>query len=387
MTLYIGLLSGTSIDAIDAALVEFTPTGFRLVATHSHALNTRLAQTLRQLARRDTIDIKTLGGADVELGAQFAEAAQTLIADAGKTARDIVAIGSHGQTIHHAPTADNPFTLQIGDPNVIAEQTGITTVADFRRRDIAAGGQGAPLAPAFHAAAFRAVGIERVIVNIGGIANITRLPAQADKAVIGFDCGPGNTLMDTWAMEHLNAPLDLDGAWAAGGEIVEELLCRWLLDPYFQALPPKTTGPEYFSRDWLKPIAGTYAPQDIQRTLCRLTARTIADSIHSGTNTSQEVYVCGGGAHNTLLMSDLADCLNPTPVSSTHLLDLDPDWVEAVAFAWLAKETLEHRTGSLHSVTGAAHATVLGGIYPGMPCHSTGLHHIPGSNNQSSGTE
>ena len=387
MTLYIGLLSGTSIDAIDAALVEFTPTGFQLVATHSHALNTRLAQTLRQLARRDTIDIKTLGGADVELGAQFAEAAQTLIADAGKTARDIVAIGSHGQTIHHAPTADNPFTLQIGDPNVIAEQTGITTVADFRRRDIAAGGQGAPLAPAFHATAFQAPGIERMIVNIGGIANITRLPAQADQAVTGFDCGPGNTLMDTWAMEHLNTPMDRDGAWAAGGKIVEELLCRWLRDPYFQALPPKTTGPEYFNRDWLRSIVGTYAPQDIQRTLCRLTAQTIADSIHSGTNTPQEVYVCGGGAYNTLLMNDLTVCLSPTPVSSTELLGLDPDWVEAAAFAWLAKETLEHRTGSLHSVTGAAHATVLGGIYPGMPRRSTGFHHAPGSNNQSSGTE
>ena len=370
MTRFIGLMSGTSIDAVDAALVELTSSGFQLIATHSHALDPQLNRQLRQLAREPNTPIGILGRTDVALGAEFAQAALALMAQTGNTAQQVAAIGSHGQTIHHAPDADIPFTLQIGDPNVIAEKTGITTVADFRRRDIAAGGQGAPLTAAFHAAAFQTPAIERVIINIGGIANLTRLPAQAQQPVSGFDCGPGNTLLDAWAMQHLNTPMDYDGQWAAGGTIIEALLQQWLSDAYFSAPPPKTTGPEYFNRAWLAQTTAPFDPQDVQRTLCRLTAQTIANAINSdATTTPRNVYVCGGGVHNTTLMNDLSDCLTPTPVASTAELGLDPDWVEAVAFAWLAKQTLENCTGSLATVTGARHAAILGGIYPGKPRH------------------
>jgi len=283
------------------------------------------------------------------------------------SAAQIIAIGSHGQTIRHRPpgSPEGTFTLQIGDPNLIAELTGINTVADFRRRDMAAGGQGAPLVPAFHRAIFHSPNKNRVIVNIGGMANITWLPAQGP--VIGFDTGPGNVLMDTWIAEHLGKSYDQDGAWATSGQVCTTLLAELLAEPYFKMLAPKSTGRENFNRSWLEDhlrrLVSTPALGDIQATLLELSAITIADSIKGLDQIPKEVFVCGGGAYNTALMQRLARLMPQDSVASTAALGVDPQWIEAMAFAWLAQQTLNHRPGNLREVTGATREVILGGVY------------------------
>jgi anhydro-N-acetylmuramic acid kinase len=364
---YIGLMSGTSVDGIDAALVSIPVNGqLALLATHQHPFPAALRAAIQELMQAGVNEIEREGELDVQLGRLFAEATMTLLTKSGLGASSIRAIGSHGQTIRHRPHATYPYSRQIGNPSVIAEETGITTVADFRARDLAAGGEGAPLVPAFHRWIFRKPGINRAIVNIGGIANITWLPATDNGAVLGFDSGPGSTLLDQWVARHRNESYDRDGAWAASGRVQNELLSRLMADAYFAKPPPKSTGREHFNLAWLEQqLADKLAPADIQATLTELTAASIARGMSLLPDKIGEVYVCGGGSHNRHLLARLGALLPGIPVATTETLGLDPDWVESVAFAWLAHQTLAGHAGNLPSVTGARHPVLLGGIYLG----------------------
>ena len=296
----------------------------------------------------------------------MADAAIALIEHAKVQADDIKAIGSHGQTLWHEPDGETPFTWQIGDPNIIAAKTGITTVADFRRRDLAHGGQGAPLAPAFHEAVFASPDSKRVIVNIGGFSNLTLLDPNA--ATTGFDSGPGNVLMDAWAQRHLGKPYDQDGDWAAEGKPIPELLEAMLAHPYFVMPPPKSTGREVFNLPWLELLINQLnnGPRlsDVQATLCELTAKTIADAAKKFAEGFKQLYVCGGGHHNKTLMNALRCQLPGIEIDTTSKLGIAPDWVEAAMFAWLAHETLAGRAVALPSITGSQQADVLGAVFP-----------------------
>ncbi len=368
MTLYIGLISGTSMDSVDAVLVSHAAATSKLIASRAHPIPEPLGARLQALVSDGLPSGPEAWHLDTQLGALFAEAVAQLLVHADVAASDVVAIGSHGQTVYHGPKDHPPVTVQLGDPNVIVEHTGITTVADFRRRDMAAGGQGAPLVPAFHRAFLRKSGIPRAVVNIGGIANVTVLPGNADAEVAGFDIGPGNTLMDMWCRRHRLAPMDLNGEWAGGGKLMNELLAALLDDPYFAAPPPKSTGREYFNLEWLdaalkKTVAQVADARDVQRTLCELTATTIVQAIRKHAADTREILICGGGAHNAALMQTLAKQAGDLSVESTAVAGFDPDWIEAMAFSWFAKQTLEGIPSNLPSVTGAWHPVILGGIY------------------------
>ncbi len=364
--LFVGTLSGTSVDGIDAALVRFSPAPV-LVASHSLKFPAELRKDLLALGVPGENEIDRLGQADARLGQLFAQAVNELLNQAAVPSTEVRAIGSHGQTIRHRPGMAPPFTLQIGDPNVIAALTGLPVVADFRRKDVALGGQGAPLVPAFHDAVFRKPGTDRVIVNIGGIANLSVLPGDASRPILGFDTGPGNTLLDGWSRRILNEPMDRDGAFAARGHARPSLLAAFLDDPYFQQPPPKSTGPEHFSADWLQrslATAGELAPADVQATLLALTARSIAESIRQLPGLHRPaIYVCGGGAHNGALMRALQDNLPGSTVAPTDALGLPVDWIEAMAFAWLARQRLQEKPGNCPLVTGASRPAVLGGLW------------------------
>lgn len=366
--LFIGVLSGTSVDAVDAALVRFGR-GVELIASHTLPYPAELRAELLRLAVPGENEIDRLGAADVGVGRHFAQAVNELVEFARLERGAVRAVGSHGQTVRHRPRLAVPFTLQVGDPNVIAAGTGLPVVADFRRKDMALGGQGAPLVPAFHAAVFRSERETRVVVNIGGIANLTVLPREASAPVLGFDTGPGNTLLDAWCRLHLGEPMDRDGAFAARGRVREELLREMLADEFFAQTPPKSTGPEYFSPAWLDERrrhvgADTFAPADVQATLVALTAQSIADAVVSACGGERAgVYVCGGGARNPVLMRALAERLPACRVDSTAALGVDPGWVEAMAFAWLARQRLAGAAGNCTAVTGASRAAVLGGLY------------------------
>lgn len=356
-------------DGIDAALVSLSA-GSRpiLVTTHAHPIDAATRGEIQALMRDGPHEIERLGELDMALGELFAEAANIAIKKAGLTIKDIRAIGSHGQTIRHRPRAGHPFTLQIGNPSVIAERTGIITVADFRARDMAAGGQGAPMVSAFHQQLFHSPQHHRTIINIGGIANVTYLPANALQPVMGFDTGPGNTLLDQWIGHHQGRAHDEAGQWAASGQTSKELLGKLLADSYFRTSPPKSTGREHFNMEWLhahlKKLSTPPSAADVQATLLQLTTQTIAQAIREFLPQTQETYVCGGGAHNRVLMSALAENMSGMTVVTTDNLGLSPDWVEAAAFAWLAHQALERQPGNLPSVTGAKRAVILGGIYP-----------------------
>jgi anhydro-N-acetylmuramic acid kinase len=363
--LYIGLMSGTSLDGIDAALVDLSNDKVSLLDFHYQAFSTEFREQIKAISQADqTILLKNYGCLDSQLGCLFAEAAQALLAKSDTAANSILAIGSHGQTVYHAPDGEFGFSLQIGDPNRIAELTGITTISDFRRRDIAVGGQGAPLVPAFHQAVFADPRHTRAIVNIGGIANITLL---ADKEILGFDTGPGNTLLDLWCQQHCQQSFDYNGDWASKGEVHMELLNALLDDRFFRLPPPKSTGKEYFSAEWLRQKLGDFPsinPVDIQTTLVKLTADTISSAITQYAPQSTMTLVCGGGVHNKLLMRHLTNNLS-CPVYSTAEFGIHPDHVEAIAFAWLAKQTLLNVPGNICSVTGAKKPVILGGVYFG----------------------
>jgi anhydro-N-acetylmuramic acid kinase len=356
-------MSGTSMDAIDAVIVDFDVRPLRIVAASATAFDADLKRRITALVdSTDHAALDELGQADVAVAGAFARAATALMRTAGVSAATVSAIGSHGQTIRHRPDLPLPFTWQIGDPNTLAEMTGITVIADFRRRDVAAGGQGAPLLPVFHDHVFRSDAEDRAIVNVGGIANITVL--SRGRAVTGFDTGPGNRLLDAWINQHRGLDYDLEGRWAAAGRCDAALLQQLLDDPYFGLRPPKSTGRELFNLSWLMNKLGLIErrPQDVQATLLEFTAASIAAAARQYAP-GAALYVCGGGAHNPPLLQALARSTAPSPVASTDALGLDPDYVEAVAFAWFAQRTLAGMTSSAPGVTGARGARILGGIY------------------------
>ncbi|MBE9538277.1 MAG: anhydro-N-acetylmuramic acid kinase [Proteobacteria bacterium] len=369
-SLYVGLMSGTSIDAIDSAVLRFSDNDISIVASREHPIPTATRQAIATLSHSGADEVEKMGKLDRELGILFAQATLALLDQAAIPAQDIAAIGSHGQTIRHRPPSaghspEQSFTLQIGDPNTIAEITGITTVADFRRRDIAAGGEGAPLAPAFHAAAFAHAGVDRAIVNIGGIANASLLAGT--ELLMGFDTGPGNTLLDSWVARHRGERYDKGGNWAAEGQVDAQLLARLMQHPYLDKTGPRSTGKEAFNMDWLAswyPSLDSLDAQSVQATLAEYTAATIARGLASCDLNISEVYICGGGVHNDDLMRRLYEKLAPAKLDTTTALGLDPDWVEAAAFAWLARQSLTGLAGNAPVVTGAKAPRVLGGVFP-----------------------
>lgn len=361
-------MSGTSADAIDAVLVDFSPLQPQLLNSYSLPLPEPTRQAIFSLFTPGDNEIERLGRLDRELAYLNAQAVTQLLTLAQQPASAITAIGCHGQTLRHRPrlSYNRAFSLQIGDPNTLAELTGITTVADFRRRDIACGGQGAPLVPAFHQAVFSHPQHARALLNLGGIANITWLPPNA--APMGFDTGPANGLMDAWIQRHLGQAYDANGDWAAQGRVLPHLLQALLAHPFFALPPPKSTGKEDFSIDWLFQQITTHCPQatavDIQATLLELTALSCCQALNRHCPGLQQLYTCGGGARNNTLSQRLAELLPQVSLATTARLGVDVQWVEAMAFAWLAMRCLQGLTGNLPSVTGAAHAAVLGGIYP-----------------------
>lgn len=374
-SLYLGLMSGTSADGIDAALVDFSdPAAPRLLAGRTSAWPAQLRQRLVTLGQAaTTLTLDDVGELDTRIATLFAEAVRNLLAEAGVSANQVAAIGSHGQTLRHRPhgrdgDGTSPFTLQLGDPSLLAERTGIAVVADFRRRDLAAGGHGAPLLPAVHAALLHNSGEDRAVLNLGGIANLTLLPhtAAADPArVRGFDTGPANALMDAWCHRYTGDDFDRDGTFAATGRADHALLQRLLDEPFFTRPPPKSTGRDQFHLEWVAArLSGPEAPADVQATLLALTARTVADALRATQPGTARLIVCGGGVHNPRLMAALAAELPDCALESSAAHGLDPDFVEAMGFAWLARQTALGRPGSLPSVTGAAGPRILGGIYP-----------------------
>jgi anhydro-N-acetylmuramic acid kinase len=360
--LYIGLMSGTSLDAIDAVLVDAAD--WQPLATRQAPLPESLRAELLGLAE-GAGDLDTFGRADRGWAECAASLVGELLAGHGTAAAEVRAIGCHGQTVRHCPAGKPPYTLQIGDPNTLAERTGICVAADFRRRDLVAGGQGAPLAPAFHAALWHDATEPRAIVNIGGMANVTLLLPGHEAT--GFDTGPGNVLMDGWVQRHHGRPFDADGDWARRGLIDSNLLLRLLAHPFFAAEPPKSTGRETFNLAWLDAeIAACGAPiadRDVQATVLELTATSISTQLRARLPAGGVVYLCGGGAHNRALRERLTGQLPGVAVRTTAALGIEPDWVEAAAFAWLAHRRLQNEPGNLPGVTGASRPVVLGGVY------------------------
>lgn len=366
---YIGLMSGTSADGIDAALVRFGDEGpgLRTELLHAHAADWDDALRLRLIALGQGGALSSLdewGELDARVGEAFAAAALALLAGAGMDACAVAAIGSHGQTIRHRPAATHPFSMQIGDAARIAERTGITTVADFRRRDIAAGGQGAPLLPALHHALLHDPEEDRAVLNLGGIANLTLLPRTG--MVRGFDTGPANALLDAWCQQHTGRRYDEGGRFAAQGQVDEALLQRLLAEPWFALPPPKSTGREQFHLAWLSShLSQGQDAADVQATLLALTVHSITDALRATQPASTRLLVCGGGVHNPMLMQALADALPGVAVESTAMHGVDPDHMEAIGFAWLARQTMLGLPGNLPAVSGACGPRVLGAIHPG----------------------
>lgn len=362
--IFIGLMSGTSLDGIDAVAVTFQPQ-FQLVASHSETIPAELKASILALTLPGNNEIDLMGETDKQLGELFAKAVNNLVSKNTLSRDQIVAIGSHGQTIRHRPELG--FTLQIGDPTTIAELTGITTIADFRRRDIAAGGQGAPLVPAFHHATLHNDRADRILLNIGGMANLTYLAKSSEQAVIGFDTGPGNVLIDAWIKHCKNQPFDLNGDWADSGQIHHEFFQQLSSLPYFKEAPPKSTGREQFNLDWVLENLAAYPEleaQDVQRTLLELTATSITDAIKAHIPSTQfELYICGGGSMNTCLVNRIQQLLPNISVQSSDHIGIEADWMEAAAFAWLAWRCLEGKSGNKPSVTGAKGERILGAIY------------------------
>lgn len=361
--LIIGMLSGTSRDGVDAVLVNFSHDSMDLLHAVCTPYPPAIKLTLDQLlatGKPPTRDVADL--LDENLGRFFARVAQNLVREAGMEMRDISAIGSHGQNVWHEPSGESPMSLQSGRGDLIAKNTATTVVANFRNADVMAGGQGAPLAPLLHQNLFRSETEDRAILNIGGIANLTVLPSQG--AVTGFDCGPGNCLMDAWTNRHLQKSYDDNGRWAAKGDIDPDLLSRMLADPYFKQRPPKSTGVEYFNITWLTDLLGDRKPaeRDVQATLAELSAQSIARSLENA-GLPRRLLVCGGGVHNAFLMRRIAASLPDVVVEPTSRHGADPNWVEGLLFAWLARERLNEKVQDTPPITGANQPILLGDIY------------------------
>jgi anhydro-N-acetylmuramic acid kinase len=361
---YVGTLSGTSADGIDVVLVDFAAQTPKLIAARTAPLPAAVRHEIRALAVPGDDEIERLGRLDVTLGRLIATAVNDLLTAAGIASGDVVAVGSHGQTLRHRPEADPPFTLQVGDPNTIAVLTGIATVADFRRMDMALGGQGAPLAPAFHAAVFRTEGCDRAVLNLGGIANLTLLPGDPARPVTGFDTGPGNGLLDEWVQQHRGERYDDRGAWAAQGRILPDLLEQLLSHPYFARPAPKSTGREEFNLACLRERADLtgFEPPDVQATLAELTAVTLSHCLQALLPDCRELYACGGGVHNDHLLARIAHHLEGVAVDDTAALGIHPDWVEGFVFAWLARLRWHGLRPGLRDITGAHDDPVAGGL-------------------------
>ncbi len=363
--LFIGLMSGTSLDGVDAVVVEQHAERLTQLGQFFLPYPAEMRQALLALHTSSPNELHTAALISNRLADLYAAAVQGLLTAAALPPSAITAIGCHGQTIRHCPelAPEQAYTMQLGNHARLAERTDITVVGDFRSRDIAAGGQGAPLVPAFHQALFATNDKHRVLINIGGIANLTDLPANG--RVIGFDSGPGNLLMDAWTMQHTGQTYDAGGAWANGGCVNQPLLDAMLTEPYFAYGIPKSTGRDLFNQAWLDDhlLAHAETAQNIARTLLELTAVTIAQALKQYCSGADEIYVCGGGAHNTALM-DRLQSLAGLPVRHTDDLGIGVDWVEAVAFAWLAQRCIDGLPSNLPSVTGAAGQRVLGAIYP-----------------------
>ena len=360
-TFFIGMISGTSRDGVDAVLVSFDHDQPEIREAICVPYPPDLAKTLHhQILTGRRLDPDVLEKLDEQLADQFSHTVRQLLDKAAISKQEIMAIGSHGQTVWHDPDGPEPESIQLGDPHRIAQQTGIATVGDFRRADIEAGGQGAPLAPLLHRALFRPARGTRVVLNLGGIANVSII--QEAGGVSGFDTGPANCLLDAWIQFHRGEPFDQDGAWAAGGSVISDLLEGMLADPYFQRPAPKSTGVEYFNLSWLKKfdLKPGLDTRDVQSTLAELSAISVAESIRP--HQPGDVLVCGGGVHNMNLLDRLRALLPDTPVRSTADLGLDPDSIEAVLFAWLARERLAERSLDTRSITGARTLVLLGTI-------------------------
>ncbi|WP_313712871.1 anhydro-N-acetylmuramic acid kinase [Pseudomonas sp.] len=362
MALYLGVMSGTSLDGLDIALIE-QGEQLQLLATHYLPMPADLRQDLLSLCSSGPDEIARAALAENRWASLAAEGVRQLLDQQGLQAEAIRAVGSHGQTIRHEPARG--FTVQVGNPALLAELTGICVVADFRRRDVAAGGQGAPLVPAFHEALFSHLGQRLAILNVGGFSNLSLI--ERDEPVHGFDCGPGNVLMDAWIERKRGQAYDADGAWAASGNVQDDLLSSLLSDPFFAGSGPKSTGREVFNLPWLDTHLArlpAYREEDVQATLLELTARSIIESLLNAQQGTEALLVCGGGARNGALMARLAELLPQTRVTSTGAQGVDPDWVEAMAFAWLAHCCLEGIAANRPSVTAAKGPRVLGAIYP-----------------------
>lgn len=358
---FIGLMSGTSLDGIDAVLMNFSGKANRVIGDAFIPYDERLRAQLLALHQPHNGELHDAAVLGNQLARMYAQAVEALLRKTDIARQEISAIGCHGQTIRHRPDAG--FTIQLGNGALLAELTGISVVCDFRSRDIAAGGEGAPLVPAFHAALFSHPSVHRVVVNIGGIANLSDLPPSAD--VRGFDTGPGNALMDAWIRRHLGKPFDKDGAWAQSGRPDEKVLNALLAHDFYSRKPPKSTGRETFHLPWVEQyLTGHERPEDVQATLLALTVTSIARSIQSYCAGAAEVYLCGGGAHNGALTAVMKAMLPGLLIARTDELGIGADWVEACAFAWLAHQALQRRPGNLPAVTGARGLRILGAIYP-----------------------
>ena len=361
--LYIGLMSGTSLDGADGVLVDFSGSKLSVLASSTQAFSNNFRAELLALNTPSHNELHRAARAANQLAEVYASVVKSLLEQTRLTAQHIQAIGAHGQTVRHQPAAG--YTTQLNHPALLAERTGIDVVADFRSRDVAAGGQGAPLVPAFHQSFFGQPGQTTLVLNIGGIANLSVLPATGN--VLGFDCGPGNALMDAWCLQHTSQHFDHDGQWAASGQLIPALLASLLDEPYFSMPPPKSTGRDLFSMTWLTEKLVPFVAQrsvDIQNTLTEFTARACIAGASSYLKNSKELIVCGGGAFNSYLMQRLQAGLPSLKVVSSDAHGLPPLQVEATAFAWLARQTTLRLPGNLPSVTGAAGLRVLGATYP-----------------------
>lgn len=359
--IFAGVMSGTSLDGADAAIVSFDAGQPRTLGFASAPFPSALRDRLLALSHPGPGELDEAAQASLALADLYAEVTNLARANAGLEREQVVAIGCHGQTVRHRP--EHHFTIQLNDPARVAERTGIDVVADFRRRDMAAGGQGAPLVPAFHDAVFRSGSLGRAVVNIGGISNVSLL--LRGEGCVGFDCGPGNVLLDAWAQRHLGSPFDTDGAWGARGRVEPRLLARLLEDEYFQRPPPKSTGRERFNLPWLEArLDPGSAPEDVQATLVELTARAIADAVERFGPAASEIYLCGGGTRNRVLASRIAALVGHRRVADTDALGIAAGAVEAAAFAWLAMKCVRREAIDYSRITGARGARILGAIYP-----------------------
>jgi anhydro-N-acetylmuramic acid kinase len=353
-------MSGTSLDGIDAVLVDLSNPKPLQIAQYFLPFDDELKNVLLALHMPSHNELHQAQVTGNQLAGMYAAAVARLLAQAKSSNKEVKAVGCHGQTIRHCP--EQGYSLQIGNAAFLAELTGITVVSDFRSRDIAAGGQGAPLVPAFHDHVLRHPDIHRIILNLGGISNLTNLPP--DAATSGFDCGPGNLLMDAWCAKHTGKPYDDNGVWAASGQVLPGLLEQMLKEPFFFLPPPKSSGRDLFNMTWLNnKLQGNENAADVQATLLELTCRSIAQAIRKHCVGAQEIYLCGGGAHNRTIRSRLSALLSDCSIHTTDSLGIDGDYMEAIAFAWLAQQSLHGKPANLPLVTGAKHPCILGAIY------------------------